>query len=79
MPTYDYVCTSCGYQFEKFQKMTEEHLKNCPKCRKDALKRKIGRGAAVIFKEFRSAFRIVHFPLLVKFCLLEMDCFCREI
>ena len=49
MPTYDYVCTSCGYQFEKFQKMTEDHLKTCPKCRKDALKRKSGRGAAVIF------------------------------
>ena len=50
MPTYDYVCTSCGYQFEKFQKMTEDHLKTCPKCQKDALKRKIGKGASVIFK-----------------------------
>ena len=43
MPTYDYVCTSCGHQFD-------DHLKTCPKCQKDALKRKIGRGAAVIFK-----------------------------
>lgn len=50
MPTYDYVCTSCGHQFEQFQKMTDDHLKTCPKCQKDALKRKIGRGAAVIFK-----------------------------
>ena len=36
--------------FEKFQSMTEEHLKKCPKCKKDALKRKIGTGAGIIFK-----------------------------
>ncbi len=30
--------------------MTEAHLKKCPKCRKDTLKRKIGTGAGIIFK-----------------------------
>ena len=50
MPTYEYVCTSCGHEFEKFQNMTEAHLKKCPKCRKDTLKRKIGTGAGIIFK-----------------------------
>ena len=49
MPTYEYVCTSCGHEFEKFQNMTEAHLKKCPKCRKDTLKRKIGTGAGIIF------------------------------
>ena len=50
MPTYEYVCTSCGHEFEKFQNMTEAHLTKCPKCRKEALKRKIGTGAGIIFK-----------------------------
>ncbi len=50
MPTYEYVCKECGYEFEKFQQMTDDHLKTCPECKKDALKRKIGRGASVVFK-----------------------------
>ena len=45
-----YVCTKCGHEFEQFQSMTEDHLKKCPKCKKDALKRKIGTGAGIIFK-----------------------------
>ena len=49
MPTYEYVCKNCGYEFEKFQQMTEDHLKTCPECGKDALKRKIGAGSGVIF------------------------------
>ena len=49
MPTYEYVCKHCGYEFEKFQQMTEDHLKTCPECGKDALKRKIGAGSGVIF------------------------------
>ena len=46
---YEYVCKNCGYEFEKFQQMTEDHLKTCPECGKDALKRKIGAGSGVIF------------------------------
>ena len=49
MPTYEYVCKNCGYEFEKFQQMTEDHLKTCPECGRDALKRKIGPGSGVIF------------------------------
>ena len=49
MPTYEYVCKNCGYEFEKFQQMTEDHLKTCPECGRDALKRKIGAGSGVIF------------------------------
>ena len=49
MPTYEYVCKNCGYEFEKFQQMTEDHLKTCPECGKEALKRKIGAGSGVIF------------------------------
>ena len=49
MPTYEYECTKCGYVFERFQKMTDEPLKRCPKCR-CKVKRLIGTGAGIIFK-----------------------------
>jgi len=49
MPTYEYLCQSCGYKFEKFQKISDKPLKNCPKCGRE-LKRLIGRGAGIIFK-----------------------------
>ena len=49
MPTYDYKCTECNYTFEVFQRMSDEPLKICPKC-KGAVKRLIGMGAGPIFK-----------------------------
>ena len=50
MPTYDYLCGSCGDRFEKFQSITAETLRECPNCGKMELKRLIGAGAGVIFK-----------------------------
>lgn len=50
MPTYEYQCANCGYEFEKFQLMTASALHKCPQCGKSALKRLIGTGAAVIFR-----------------------------
>ncbi|MFN4260152.1 MAG: FmdB family zinc ribbon protein [Gemmataceae bacterium] len=50
MPTYDYVCDACTHEFEEFQSMSEEPLKKCPKCNKKKLRRKIGTGAALIFR-----------------------------
>ena len=32
MPTYQYRCTHCGYDFEEFQNITEPPLDKCPKC-----------------------------------------------
>jgi putative FmdB family regulatory protein len=49
MPTYEYECRKCGHQFEQFQKMTDEPLKRCPKCRGKVM-RLLGTGAGVIFK-----------------------------
>jgi len=49
MSTYEYVCESCGYRFEKFQNMNDEPVKKCPKCGKN-VKRLIGTGMDVIFK-----------------------------
>ena len=50
MPTYDYVCDGCGYNFELFQSIKAEAEKKCPECGKKKLRRLIGPGAAVIFK-----------------------------
>jgi putative FmdB family regulatory protein len=49
MPTYDYICEKCGHRFEKFQRMTDVPLTNCPRCQ-GHVQRLIGPGAAVIFK-----------------------------
>lgn len=49
MPTYDYVCKDCGYEFEEFQSMSAPKLTECPKC-KGRVERLIGTGAGMIFK-----------------------------
>ena len=49
MPTYDYKCKSCDYVFEKFQKFSEEPIKNCPKCDGE-VKKLIGSGGIPVFK-----------------------------
>lgn len=33
MPTYAYKCKACEHQFETRQKMADEPLKQCPKCK----------------------------------------------
>ena len=50
MPTYDYQCSGCGYEFEKFQSITASPAKKCPQCKRMKLQRLIGSGAGVIFK-----------------------------
>jgi putative FmdB family regulatory protein len=50
MPTYEYKCQSCGYEFEQFQSITAKPIRRCPKCHKTSVRRLIGTGAGVIFK-----------------------------
>lgn len=50
MPTYDYICSVCGYRFEKFQQMKDEPIKTCPECHKEAVQRLIGGGNGFLFK-----------------------------
>lgn len=50
MPTYEYICQQCGQELEIFQSITAAPLKKCPSCKKKSLVRKIGSGAALIFK-----------------------------
>ena len=57
MPTYEYLCSKCGHQFEKYQSMSEKPLTVCAKelCGqkkwgKGKVKKLIGAGAGLIFK-----------------------------
>jgi putative FmdB family regulatory protein len=38
MPTYEYLCESCRYRFEKFQNISDAPIKECPKCGKELKK-----------------------------------------
>lgn len=49
MPTYEYQCSSCNHQFEAFQSIKDEPLKECPLCHQK-VNRLISGGAGVIFK-----------------------------
>jgi putative FmdB family regulatory protein len=50
MPTYEYHCDACGFDFEKFQSMSSSPIKKCPNCGKNKVRRLIGTGAGLIFK-----------------------------
>jgi len=50
MPTYDYICDDCGHEYEAYEPITAEPRKDCPECSHLALRRKIGPGAAILFK-----------------------------
>jgi putative FmdB family regulatory protein len=50
MPTYEYQCESCGRRFERFQRISESPLAQCPDCG-GRLDRLIGAGAGIIVKQ----------------------------
>jgi putative FmdB family regulatory protein len=50
MPTYQYRCSSCGYEHEVFQRMTEDPLKTCPECEKDSFERVISAEGGFLLK-----------------------------
>jgi len=57
MPTYEYVCSKCGHEFEKFQSIADKPLAVCPedlcsqkKWGRGRVKKKISAGAGLIFK-----------------------------
>lgn len=39
MPIYEYRCGACGYELDALQKLSDESLKDCPKCAAAALRR----------------------------------------
>lgn len=50
MPTYEYACTSCGHEFERFESITKKPNPNCPKCSKKKAQRRISGGGGFLFK-----------------------------
>jgi putative FmdB family regulatory protein len=49
MPTYEYQCMLCSYRFDLFQSITEEPVRECPKCH-GKVERLISAGAGFLFK-----------------------------
>ncbi len=57
MPTYEYVCSKCGHEFECFQPIADKPLTICPKDRcahkrwgRGKVKKQISAGAGLLFK-----------------------------
>ncbi|MCL4685569.1 zinc ribbon domain-containing protein [Myxococcota bacterium] len=48
MPTYEYLCGKCGHEFEREQRITEDPVKTCPKCRARKVQRLISRTGFVL-------------------------------
>lgn len=49
MPTYEYRCPECGNEFEKFGRMSDPPVQECPQCHAQA-QRRISGGAGLVFK-----------------------------
>lgn len=41
MPIYEYLCTKCGHELEKLQKISDAPLTDCPACGKPALQKQV--------------------------------------
>ncbi len=48
MPTYEYVCTSCGNGWEAEQRISAAPLDECPKCHEKTAKRQISGGNFIL-------------------------------
>jgi putative FmdB family regulatory protein len=48
MPIYDYACEKCEREFEVEQRITDEPLKTCPKCKSRKVKRLISQTSFVL-------------------------------
>jgi len=48
MPTYEYRCKTCSYEFEEFQSIADKPLTKCPKCG-GLVERLISGGGGLLF------------------------------
>jgi len=48
MPIYEYACGGCGSEFEIEQRITEDPVKSCPRCRSRKVKRLISQTSFVL-------------------------------
>lgn len=46
--TYEYVCKSCGHEWEAEHGMSEPSVKDCPKCGKGEAQRVISRPSFIL-------------------------------
>lgn len=49
MPIYVYHCTNCDYQFDQYQRFTDESLTICPECDRPSL-HKVYQPVGIVFK-----------------------------
>ena len=45
MPIYEYLCASCGFQFEEVQKFNDLPLEECPNCGEKSASRQVSMSA----------------------------------
>lgn len=63
MPIYEYVCSACGTETEKLQRLSDAPLTDCPSCHTSNLHRKISaagfrlKGGGWYETDFKSAGR----------------------
>lgn len=48
MPTYQYLCTHCGYEFEVVQSFSDDAISSCEKCQ--GAVRKVYNSVGIVFK-----------------------------
>jgi putative FmdB family regulatory protein len=48
MPVYEYACDKCGHEFEAEQRISDDPIRTCPKCRARKVKRLISRTSFVL-------------------------------
>ena len=49
MPIYVYHCSNCDYQFDQYQRFTDESLTICPECGRTTL-HKVYQPVGIVFK-----------------------------
>ena len=45
MPTYEFACTACGFEFEAMRKMLDPHLPNCARCQSSDVEKRVSASA----------------------------------
>jgi putative FmdB family regulatory protein len=50
MPTYQYRCNSCGFEYEVFQRMSDPSLTTCTECGKETFERVISAEGGFVLK-----------------------------
>ena len=48
MPTYQYLCTECGHEFEVVQSFSDDAISSCEKCQ--GAVRKVYNSVGIVFK-----------------------------